>query len=366
MKTLEQDKHFFDPDRLKRHLFSKKGSQAASRLSASLDSAKTESALIGVINRSRSGEIKPLIKLLFKHDTLKKRPELMWHVIEKADAKARATLHRKVFPDLFSEGVEYQALYAALTITNDTERLCYLQELKTPLDKRELSEMARIRDRVMDLTAPEGFILVNPCIGCGKTSRISLVKKKGGGRLYVWKQPANDSTAILKEYRRLIERSLIWKRLGISGRPISWGPDRKSLLQPYVKGITLEHAFKNTRLLKDPAHELLSPLIDVFNRTVKNTVFINSLNSENLIFGKSGWEVIDSGSIAVMETPLIAWTKQRQKLGQKWARRGTAGRADIKTFLDRIEDGLDLRTRSPFRKTLVKVHLKINQKRKKI
>lgn len=366
MTAAKQDNIFSDPDKLKNLLFSEKGSEIADRLSSSLEPGQAESALIGVVNRSQPGEIKPLIKLLFQHNSLKKLPELMWHVIGNADAKTRAILHRKVFPGLFTEGVEYQALYGALTLSRDIPRRRYLDELKIPLQKKDRTEMTKIRDRVLDLCPPEGFNVVNPCIGCGKTSRISLLKKTTDNRLYVWKQPANDSPRIRREFQQLVERSVVWKRLGISSALIFWDKDRKNLLQPYVNGTTLKQALNSTPLLTDPAHELLPPLIDLFQRMVTNNIYISGLNTENLIFSNSRWEIIDSGSITVMETPLIAWTKQSLQLRKKWARRESFSRTDIKNFLDRIESALGLRKATPLRKNLAKLHLKVTPKRKKV
>ena len=354
------------PDKLRQLLLSENGQRTAAKLSLAAPSKQIENALIGTVDGAEPEEINRLINLLFQHQTLTKLPELLWHVLRNADATGLAALHRNVFPDLYESGVEYQALYTALTLSNDHERNTYLSELKTLLENRDLSAIKNAADKILNISVPNGYQMVNPYIGAGKSSRISLLKKTDSHTLYVWKLPANDSDKIIQDFKRLIERSRVWNQLGLSKGQISWGPDKKSLLQPYVEGATLRQAFNNTDLLTDPDHELLLPLIEMFHRLASHKLFISGLNSENLIFSESSWRIIDSGSIVTMGSPRLAWTRQYKKLSKHWTRFDNIPIAATRIFLKRIETRLNLPEQNLFGKVFTKLSLKITRGRKHV
>ena len=366
MSASKQDILKLQPTQLKTLLLSNKGPETAEKLSLDSRLKQTEESLIKAIDTAVPNETTQLSSLLLNHHMFKKNLELLWSFINNSDPTCRAVLHRNIFPDIFESGPEYQAMYAALTITSDSDRSNYLAGLKTALTKNDRKKIISMRDKVLNLSVPDGFSMLKPVIGAGKSSRISLLQKNEDNTLYVWKQPANDSDKVKNEFHQLVKRSSIWQQLGISKGEIFWAPDNKSILQQYIDGFTLRHAFKHTTLLTDPDHPLLPSLIKIFQQMVSNKIFISGLNTENFIFGQSNWSIIDSGSISRMSSPQLVWKRQYERLSRHWTRFDNTPKSSARTFLKRIETGLDLPDKSLFRDILTKLSLKTGWNNKKL
>lgn len=366
MTTSKQDFLILQPTELKTLLLSDKGPETAEKLALDSRLKQAEEALIKAIDTTAPNETALLSDILFSHKTFKKNLELLWSIINNSDPACRAVLNRNILPNIFESGPEYQALYAVLTITSDHDRNIYLADLKTALAENDRDEIIQIRDNVLNLSVPDGFSMLKPLIGAGKSSRISLLQKNEDNTLYAWKQPVNDSDKIKNEFRQLVKRSSVWYQLGISKGEIFWAPDSKSILQQYIEGFTLRHAFKHTTLLTDPEHPLLPPLLKVFQKMVSNKMFISGLNSENFIFDKSNWLIIDSGSISRMSSSWLVWTKQYKRLGKHWARFDNIPKSSARIFLKRIEAGLDLPDKDLFKDILIRLALKTGWNSKKL
>ena len=366
MSASKQDILKLQPTQLKTLLLSDKGQETAEKLSLDSRLKQTEKSLIKAIDTAVPNETAQLASLLLNHNLFKKNPELLWSFISNSDPTCRVVLHRNIFPDIFELGPEYQALYAALTITSDSNRSNYLAGLKTALIKNDRKKIISMRDRVLNLSVPDGFSMLEPMIGAGKSSRISLIQKNEDSTLYVWKQPGNDSDKIKNEFHQLVKRSSVWYQLGISKGEIFWAPDNKSILQQYIEGFTLRYAFKHTTLLIDPEHPLLPPLIKVFQQMVFNKIFISGLNTENFIFNNSNWFIIDSGSISRMRSPQLVWTRQYKRLSRHWARFDNVPKSSAITLLKRIEAGLNFPDKSLFRDILTRLFLKTGWTSKKL
>ena len=189
---------------------------------------------------------------------------------------------------------------------------------------------------------PEGFEVVEDHIGSGKTSRVSLVKRRSDGQLFAWKVPKDASPATREMLAVLVERSKVWQRIGVARGEARIAADGATALQPYVPGRSLRSALLETDLLRNPEHPLLPPLVETFRRMAAARVSVSGLNTDNLLFDGERWLVIDSGAIREWRSPWRAWAIQRKKLRKHWIRWDGHSREDVAALVRSIEARLGL------------------------
>ena len=189
---------------------------------------------------------------------------------------------------------------------------------------------------------PAGYELVDEHIGSGKTSRVSLLRRIADGERFAWKVPGDESAATREMLAILVERSEVWRRIGVARGVARIAPDGTTVLQPYVEGRTLRSVLKDTDLIRDPDDPLLPPLVETFRRMARARVSVSGLNTENFIFDGSRFMVIDSGAIREWRSPWRAWAIQRRKIKKHWIRWDGHSAEDVRGLVARIEAGLRL------------------------
>jgi hypothetical protein len=255
-------------------------------------------------------------------------------------ARVRAYLHRHVFPDLLRTEPVFDALYVAVTLSDDATRAGHLERVRAALAAKDDAELRRL-GAGLDVPIPAGHTLVREHIGTGKTSRVSLVRRDTDGCLLAWKIPSDDSAVTRGHAVASVERSLEWARLGISEAPVEWADDGVTLLQPFVDGETLSDAMRASSFLTDRADPRHAALIEFLRKVVVARTFVSGLNADNMVHDGERWQVIDSGSVQPQPTEARTWLRQRRACQDKWTRAGLAKHAEpVRTFLDVAERDL--------------------------
>ena len=153
----------------------------------------------------------------------------------------------------------------------------------------------------------------------GKHARVSLVRMPDQ-TLLVWKRPHDESKAHQMSFRKEIQRALQWRALGLSTVDVRWHDDQRSLLRTYVPGVTATERFKDREFwVGDACAKQRLALARLFRHAAHQCAYVTDMHPKNLIFDGLRWQVIDSGSIRLRDSPESTLQKYREKLIEKWS-----------------------------------------------
>lgn len=200
-----------------------------------------------------------------------------------------------------------------------------------------------LHPRTPPASALPGYEVLVPNAGIGKTSVVSKVRRLEDGAVYAWKVPLSDDAETLRALDLQIERSREWVRVGVSRAESVRAPDGRTLLQPWIEGMTLRRAARLTPLLTDPTEPRHVALVAMLRRLAESRTFVSGLNPVNLCYEDGEWHVVDSGDVRICDSPSEAWEVQRSDLVRKWTRGPQENRMrDVETFLRAADAALAL------------------------
>ena len=144
----------------------------------------------------------------------------------------------------------------------------------------------------------------------GAVSKVSIIRRKSDGKLFIWKQPLLDDYWHHYFLQKEIRYSKYWRKFGISKVEACWCSDKRSLLKTYIEGKTLESMLKEGSLRFSVEDQPLKALRKFFGLLIGSKHYIGDLANGNLVYDGKMWHVIDSGSISDEES--------RSKIRQKY------------------------------------------------
>lgn len=162
------------------------------------------------------------------------------------------------------------------------------------------------------------FDIVVENYGIGAVSKVSIVRRKSDGKLFIWKQPREDDYWHRYFLEKEIRYSKYWRKFGISKVEVCWHSDKRSLLKTYIEGKTLEYMLKEGSLKFSVENRSLRALREFFGLLIGSKRYIGDLISENLVFDGKSWHVIDSGSIGDEESHSNVRQKYKTAFLGKW------------------------------------------------
>ena len=93
------------------------------------------------------------------------------------------------------------------------------------------------------------FEVIHKNCGHGARSKVSLVKRKSDGKLFIWKRPKSRKYMYQESSRKELIKVKQWRKFGISKVKARWHPDRLSLLKTYIKGPSLKQILRRHLLM---------------------------------------------------------------------------------------------------------------------
>jgi len=167
----------------------------------------------------------------------------------------------------------------------------------------------------------EALEVIEKDFASGKHSRVSLVRRSDQ-TLWVWKRPKDDSKSHQMAFRKEIQRSKAWRELELSNVEVGWHEDKRSLLRTYVPGVMALDRIQDRDFWTEQtyANERLA-LAQLIVHAAKQRAYLGDLNPKNLIFDGKRWQIIDSGSIRLKESPESTLQEYREKLMEQWSSR---------------------------------------------
>ena len=163
------------------------------------------------------------------------------------------------------------------------------------------------------------FDIVVRDYGHGATSKVSIVRRKSDGELFIWKQPVNDDYYCLEAIQKVFRYSKYWRKFGISKVEVYWCSDKRSILKTYIKGKTLGDMLKEGSLRFSIDDQSLGALRKFFGLLIGSKHYIVDLAIENLVFDGKMWHVIDSGSIGEEDSRSNVRQKYKKVFLENWS-----------------------------------------------
>lgn len=170
----------------------------------------------------------------------------------------------------------------------------------------------------------------------GARSKVSIIRRKSDGKLFILKQPLLDDDWHHESLQKEIRYSKYWRKFGISKVKIYWYSDKRSLLKTYIEGKTLEDMLKEGSLRFSVENQSLKALRKFFGLLIGSKRYIGDLISENLVFDGEMWHVIDSGSIGDEESHSNVRQKYKIRFLESWSK-GLSSNEEVRyleLFLD--------------------------------
>lgn len=163
------------------------------------------------------------------------------------------------------------------------------------------------------------FTIVHKDFGHGARSKVSIIKRKSDGKLFIWKQPFLDDEWHHESLKKEIKYAKYWREFGVGDVKAYWCRDGRSLLKTYIEGDTLDKILeKNPRFFSEKSRPL-SSLRELIGLLIDSKHYIRDLNSENLIFDGKRWHIIDSGSICYRGSRSKVKQEYKDSLLRRWS-----------------------------------------------
>lgn len=179
------------------------------------------------------------------------------------------------------------------------------------------------------------YKVIHKDCGHGARSKVSVVKRKSDGKLFIWKRPKshNRQESFLKE----LEKVKQWRKFGISKVKARWHPDRLSLLKTYIKGPSLKQVLrKNPEFFSREQGKYFEALKKFVGLLVDSNTYIHDLKGSNLFFDGKNWNVVDTGPIRKIPTRSETIREYRKHLLEKWSK-SLYSKEEIKSLVSFLE-----------------------------
>lgn len=183
------------------------------------------------------------------------------------------------------------------------------------------------------------FKIIRENCGHGARSKVSIIKRKSDGKLFIWKQPLLDDEWHHESLRKEIKYAKFWRKFGTSNVKVCWHHDRRSLLKTYIKGDTLDQILKKNPEFFSGKSMPLKALRELIGFLINSKHYIYDLISENLVFDGSKWHIIDSGSISYMNSRSRAKQEYKEKFLKNWSKKLSSEKDidSLKSFLESVK-----------------------------
>lgn len=182
------------------------------------------------------------------------------------------------------------------------------------------------------------FIIVHKDFGHGARSKVSIIKRKSDGKLFIWKQPLLDDEWHHESLKKEIKYAKYWREFGVGDIKVYWCRDGRSLLKTYIGGDTLDQILeKNPRFFSEKSRPLKA-LRELIGFLINSKHYISDLNGENLIFDGKRWHIIDSGSIYDRDSRSKVKKEYKESFLRRWSIKLSEQEINsLKLFLDSVE-----------------------------
>ena len=167
----------------------------------------------------------------------------------------------------------------------------------------------------------EHFDIIVKDYARGSLSKVSIIRRRYDGKLFIWKQSLLDDDWHHTFLRKEIRYSKYWRKFGISKVESCWYSDKRSLLKTYIKGKTLECMLKEGSLRFSVEDQSLKALKKFFGLLIGSKRYVGDLTKKNLVFDGKMWHVIDSGSIGDEESHSRVRQKYKIKFLENWSQK---------------------------------------------
>lgn len=183
------------------------------------------------------------------------------------------------------------------------------------------------------------FTIVHRDCGHGARSKVTVIKRKSDGKLFIWKQPLLDDEWHHESLRKEIRYSKYWRKFGASRVKVCWHHDNRSLLKTYVKGSTLDQILKNNPGFFSGKSRSLKTLRELIGFLINSKYYVSDLICENLVFDGKRWHIIDSGSIYYRGSRSGVKNEYKEKLLKRWSNILSSEQEieSLKSFLDSVK-----------------------------
>lgn len=193
-------------------------------------------------------------------------------------------------------------------------------------------------DKIMSHHKHDQFTIVHKDFGHGARSKVSIIKRKSDGKLFIWKQPLLDDEWHHESLKKEIKYAKYWREFGVGKVEACWCHDGRSLLKTYIGGDTLDQILeKNPRFFSEKSRSLKA-LRELIGFLINSKHYISDLNGENLIFDGERWHVIDSGSIYDRGSRSKVEQEYKHSLLRRWSEGLSEQEIEsLKSFLDSVK-----------------------------
>jgi tRNA A-37 threonylcarbamoyl transferase component Bud32 len=164
------------------------------------------------------------------------------------------------------------------------------------------------------------FEVIRRDCGHGARSKVSVIKRKSDGKLFIRKQPLLDDEWHHESLQKEIKYAKFWRKFGASNVKVCWYHDRRSLLKTYVKGDTLQKILKNDQGFFSGNSRPLKALRNLTGFLVNSKYYIYDLIGENLVFDGKRWHIIDSGSVVYIGNRTETKKRYKEKFLKYWSK----------------------------------------------
>lgn len=151
----------------------------------------------------------------------------------------------------------------------------------------------------VDINQDKEFDIIAKNIWKGAHGRIQLVRRRSDNKVLVWKRPRSLSWIHINSFSQEIQKSKIWRRIGVSDINIYWHKDKMSIIKDYIEGPTLKEMLKKNPEFFSCSSKPLKELGKFVKKLVKSDIFIGDVNKQNIIYdeNRDKWQLIDSSHI---------------------------------------------------------------------
>lgn len=292
-----------------------------------------------------------------------------------ADERQRRYLRRRVLGPVLGKAAAFDAIDVGLTLSDPARRADHLTRVRDAIQHGDDLALRDLIDAAIWWSMPDGYELVRPFIGAGKTSRVGLVRRIEDGAEFAWKIPESDSAASTRALLEVAARAREWVRLGANPDPALVAPDGRTVLQRYVDGVTLHGLLQGIprspqqSTLAEERDTLISTapgvaLAAMFASMARGGAFVSGLNPKNLIYDGDRWHVIDSGSVQRTANVAEAFALQRRSALLQWTRWTPGAAGEAAGVFQVVRRQLNLGWSAPLQAQWVRMHRVVLRRRR--
>ncbi len=217
------------------------------------------------------------------------------------------------------------------------ERQAQIRELVDLYRKDKHAEVETYLQKNVKVLLPDGYEMLNPVLGMGKNGSVALVKRMSDGALFAWKKPSNDHEENKQALLNEVKLAQTWRDLGLSKMDAFLSEDSTSLFKTYIPGPTLKKLMLEKDIFSHPDLPEYKALQEFISRAVIGQVYVSGVNSENLIFDGTQFQIIDTSQITEKSDAKATYQEYRTSLIGKWSRGDLGAHQEkIEAFFDDV------------------------------